>query len=632
MRMDSTTAATGITRQIATLAAVVAVVASSLVEIGVVGMERRFNPLLRVSEDFAWMAPLGLAAITLASCLAVVLVGWLARPRLRFRWVTYAACAIAIFNVLVLVPGLSHYAAAVLAAGMAVQVVRLIARHPESARRLLLGSRLILGWSFFFIVGLVHVSTAQPQRRNVSVRVVPPGPPNVLLITLDTVRAENLSVYGYRRDTTPALARFSRRGVVFDRAFATAPWTLPSHASLFTGRWPHELSTSASTPLDRAFPTLAEYLASSGYLTAGFAANLGYCSFESGLGRGFGHYEDYPRSLSQVVSNSTLLRTIANNFKVRRLIGNDQHLNRVSGADLNDRALRWLSRHGDSPFFMFMNYFDAHEPYLPAPPFDSRFGPARAHGRYSPLHRWLWEGSVGHRAMTADEIREEKDAYDGGLAYLDDHVGALLDELDRRHLLDNTLVVVTSDHGEELGEHGLFDHGYSLYRQALQVPLIVVKPDRVAAGRRVHAVVSLRDVPATILDLLGLSAGSPFPGESLAPLWSETGETRERVVVAEVDRVRGQPEWFPASKGAMSAIVHGGVHYIRNGDGTEELYDLVRDPAEHRDVAGLAAYAPTLAESRARLQDVLANGRLATDPARVAGRSVTARTSSGLPD
>ena len=121
----------------------------------------------------------------------------------------------------------------------------------------------------------------------------PPDAPNVLLIVLDTVRADHLSLYGYRRPTSPTLERLARRGVRFDEARATAPWTLPSHASLFTGRWPHELGVKWLTPWRGNDPTLAEYLGSRGYATAGFVANTLYCSYDSGLGRGFTRYDDY---------------------------------------------------------------------------------------------------------------------------------------------------------------------------------------------------------------------------------------------------------------------------------------------------------------------------------------------------
>ena len=131
------------------------------------------------------------------------------------------------------------------------------------------------------------------ERREARRPLPPADSPNVLLIVLDTVRADHLSLYGYHRATTPMLERLAKRGIRFDEVRATAPWTLPSHASMFTGRWPHELGVEWMTPLRGKFPTLAEYLGSHGYATAGFAANTLFCSYDTGIDRGFTHYEDY---------------------------------------------------------------------------------------------------------------------------------------------------------------------------------------------------------------------------------------------------------------------------------------------------------------------------------------------------
>src|SRR5262249_1413595 len=136
--------------------------------------------------------------------------------------------------------------------------------------------------------------SVSPGRSSLGRRPAPPrGAKNVLLIVLDTVRAQSLSLYGYSRDTTPNLRRIAARGVRFDQALSTAPWTAPSHASMFTGRWPHELSIGWSRPLDATHPTLAEFLSARGYKTAGFVANTTYCSYETGLDRGFARYDDY---------------------------------------------------------------------------------------------------------------------------------------------------------------------------------------------------------------------------------------------------------------------------------------------------------------------------------------------------
>jgi arylsulfatase A-like enzyme len=584
----------------------------SVIEIVVLFLQRRADPLLRLSDDFFWMAPSALITVTLTATTLCALLARFWQRHIVLALVFFVPASLTFLNLLMLMPRLSHYAAAVLAAGLAVQATRLSFRNFAGTWRLVRRSTPVLVVCFALVGSVVWFSSSRPGSQPKAAQTASESRhfPNVLLITLDTVRAANLSLYGYARQTTQNLDRFAQRGVVFEKAFATAPWTLPSHASLFTGRWPHELSADHASPLDGTYPTLAEYFSGHGYKTAGFVANLGYCSVETGLGRGFDHYEDYPRSVGQIASSSTLVRKVADNFTLRRVLQNDQHLNRITAADLNERVLSWVSSHSASPFFIFINYFDAHEPYLPPPPFDRRFGPGRRHGQYSPLHRWLWDVSVDHRKMTSDELREEIDAYDASLAYLDEQLAALLDEFARRHLLDDTVVVITSDHGEEFGEHAVFDHGYTLYRQSLQVPLIIVAPGRVPDSARARVPVSLRDIPTTVADIVGLGPGAPFPGQSLRSLWSTAaepgggGERSRDALLSEVSRAIGQPAWFPASKGDMRALFYQGFHYIKNGDGKEELYDLDGDPTEQRDVATIVDYRRQVVESRAMLQKV----------------------------
>jgi arylsulfatase A-like enzyme len=576
--------------------------ASAVAEVIVVAVERQAHPLLRVGDDFVWMAAVALVVVTVAASMISFGVVGMVAPRGRVGIPLAVAATMGALNLLMLVPGLSHYAALVLALGAAVQISRVARRNPARTRRIVRASLPALSGA----LAAVAVGVWASSRTTVSNQQTAGGrgrSPNVLLVTLDTVRATNLSLYGYGRRTTPHIDRFAESGTVFENAFATAPWTLPSHASLFTGRWPHELSTSYDAPLSGAFPTLAEYLAGRGYATAGFVANLGFCSRSTGLARGFEHYEDYPRSAGQIAASSTLVRNVADNFRLRRLLKNDQHLNRVDAAEVSDRALRWIAgaARSPAPFFVFVNYFDAHEPYLPPPPYDRRFGNGRREGRLSPLHHWLWDVAVDHRPMTGDEIREEQESYDGALAFVDEQVGRLLDGLARSGVLDETVVVITSDHGEEFGEHGVFDHGYSLYRQALQVPLVIVAPGRQGAGTKVGSPVSLHDVSATLVDMLG--QGGTFAGTSLVPLMKGERDAglETTALLSEVERAPGQPAWFPASKGDMRSVITGSFHYIRNGDGREELYGMAGDPLERADLAGAAQYQQRLADARAFL-------------------------------
>jgi arylsulfatase A-like enzyme len=360
---------------------------------------------------------------------------------------------------------------------------------------------------------------------------------------------------------------------------------LPSHASIFTGRLAHELTTNFVTPLDTRDPTIAEHFRDRGYATAGFVANLIYTTREDGLARGFLRYEDHPVSLRAAINSALLTRSIAHRF---RKFGRNDKLVRKSAATINDSFLAWLDRPRERPFFAFLNYFDTHGPYLPPDSLAGRFGPRRTELAYHDLSN--------REAWTPQQIAAERAAYEGMLAYLDGELGRLFAELERRGLLDNTIIVVAGDHGEQFGEHGLMDHGNSLYSPLLRVPLLIRYPGRVPTGLRIQQPASLRDLPATLVELSGAAPAS-FPGASLSRMWN-TPDPVGAPLFAEVrDAIRPNP-WLPIAKGDLRSAVADGYHYIENGDGSEELYYLVDDPAELRNLSGEEQTRPILERMR----------------------------------
>jgi arylsulfatase A-like enzyme len=458
-------------------------------------------------------------------------------------------------------------------------------------------------------------------------------PPNVLLVVLDTVRADRLSLYGHTRPTSPALERLARRGVRFDEARATAPWTLASHASLFTGRWPHELGVKWMTPLRDGFPTLAGYLGANGYATAGFVANTLYCSYDTGLDRGFAHYEDYvldpgrPRALRTALLLDRLWAgaadfglSLSRNLDVgpfRPWLESGMRLlldtGRKDAATISREFLAWLSRRDDPrrPFFAFLNYFDAHAPYLPPEGSGFRFGPGPQTDADFLLLNEFW--NTVDKSRLAPRYRALfQDAYDNCLAYLDERLGELFDELRRRGVLDRTLVIVVGDHGEELGDHGLYDHGESLYRPEIRVPLLIVPPGPSPTSRVVGECVSLRDLPATIVDLVGLAAVSPFPGQSLARLWrpgspegAVGGGSRDGALSELSAPNPSVPSGgrSPAARGPLVSLAMGDYVYIRNeGDGSEELFHRRDDPLELDNRVKAPAMQPVLQRLRQHLE------------------------------
>jgi arylsulfatase A-like enzyme len=539
-----------------------------------------------------WTGPL--ASMVLLSCLGILFL-LLSRvlPRLiTWRFIVGVFAVFAFLPMLLATEQLHRVAAGLLTIGLGVQTLRIVAPRRERFERLVHRSLWALGLAVALVAGGLRGSWALRERRGLA--ALPPassGSPNVLLLVLDTVAALRLSLYGYPRPNTPHLEEWARRGVRFDRAMSTAPWTLPSHASILTGRWPHELSADWLTPLDGTYPTLAEVLGSHGYASAGFVANS-YCSRVFGLHRGFQHYEDFPATPAQILFSSALGRLLVPSYRVRF------HKAVRPAAAINGELLHWLDhRPKNRPFFAFLNYMDAHDPYEPPPPYDDQFS--------DPASMRLVHGLRHDRVIgwTPAEAEAAKGAYDGALAYLDSRLGALFAELERRGLLENTIVIVTADHGEEFGEHGVFYHGNSLYQTVARVPLIINWNGHLPAGRIVDAPVSLRDLAATVMDLTGADSTQPFPGRSLERFWTQRADEAHAsdTLLMKVSYVPKLPRGTPVSRGTMHAMQLGGYRLIVNGDGVEELYDF-DDSLEQHDLSKDPALADTLAALRASLK------------------------------
>ncbi len=562
----------------------------------------------RISSSLhaAWMIPVADLVFFLAPAAVLAVLGRF-QPRLAAPGLVFGLfSALTAASWLLATERLHKAAVVLLAAGVGVEAARRLA--PRAARVQAFMRRTAPWLAAMVVLAALTVTGWQTLRELRALAALPParpGSPNVLLLVMDTVRAASVSAHGYGRPTTPNLERLARQGIRFRWAMAPAPWTLPTHASIFTGRLPHQLSGDWEVPLDGAHPTLAEALAALGYRTAGFSANLTFVTWEWGLARGFSRFEDYDVSLAQALLSPALGRSLTENRLVRHVLGIRDRLNRRRAHAMNQSLLRWVDRDRSRPFFAFVNYFDAHEPYLPPGPFAGRFGPL-------PARPWILQDD--DVTMPPAEKRRMRNAYEAAIASLDHEIGNLMDALRRRGLLDNTVTVVTADHGEQFGEHGLLDHGNSLYLPLLHVPLIVTLPGGEAAGRVVEATVSLRDLPATVMDLVGTGAGHPLPGRSLASHWRGATDGPGAPVLASLTRGFERRPWIPLSRGDMLSVVDDRYHYIRNGDGREELYEYRTDPAEERDLAGAPGHAEALARFRSGLGALLGAGVAAGRP------------------
>jgi arylsulfatase A-like enzyme len=544
------------------------------------------------ARDFPWSIPVAHVVLLLVPGLLLAAMARLRPGGLSLRAGTWLLSTLALWMTLLRAP-LYGAAVLILAAGLARPmsgaIAHCIAHNPSRARPL-------LAVLFAVLILLATLSSGREAvREHFAVGGLAPSSPdarNVVLIVWDTVRASSLSLSDYPRITTPNLARWARTGVRFTRALAPAPWTFASHGCFFTGRWPYSVDLHSNNVLDTADPTLAEYLASRGYQTAGFAANTNYCSYEGGLNRGFTHYEDYP-----LTPLSLLGRTVPGSWILKNIVSSgdfhEQKWIRLQSRDargINSAFIDWLRvRRQDHPFFAFLNYFDAHDPYVPPPEYAGRFGIRPDSPRD---YHFLTDFAHLKTSVAARDVMMARDCYDDCISFLDDQLGRLLETLKGQGLLDHTLVIITSDHGESFGVHGIFGHGGSLYLDEVAVPLVILSPGVTASV--VADPVSLRDLPATVVDELGLAPGSRFPGHSLSTLWrsipgqADSEKSPAFSEIAHPTAFEPQEDRGLSRRGVQMSLVASGRHYIRDGSGTERIYDLRTDPYETNNLIGSA--------------------------------------------
>lgn len=374
--------------------------------------------------------------------------------------------------------------------------------------------------------------------------------PNVLLVSIDTLRADRLGCYGAGQVETPAIDSLARAGVRFENAFTPVPLTLPAHWTIHTGvdPWHHGIVDNGMTLGDSSVATLAERFSEAGYDSAAFvAAFVLHRTF--GLNRGFSRYDDGPAADAAI-----------------------DHLMHANGSadERVDRALSWLRRERTKPFFLWLHLFDPHAPYDP---------PAEFRARYA------------------------ERPYDGEVAFVDGQVARLLAALDRSGAAGNTLVVLLSDHGESLGEHGEQSHGILLYDATLRVPLIFRLPGKLAAGKVEREPATLADVAPTILSLAGLAAE---PGVDGRDLFGSDRSPRRLAAISESPRRRFG--WA-----SLTAIREGGWKYIAAP--RPELYEIATDPRETTDRFGREAERATPLARAARAVEKTLRERLADQTA-----------------
>jgi arylsulfatase A-like enzyme len=513
-------------------------------------------------------------------------------------------------------------AALALAVGAGVRSRKLLVRPTPGWRRgacwagalVLVGLPAYSYWQWARVVGAEGRAWSRPPRRAA----------NLLWIVMDTVRADHMSLYGYERPTTPELERWAGEAITFERARSAAPWTLPSHVTMFTGLWPFEHGARIDHPYCGPSPTLAEYLAANGYTTAGLAGNTGMCNATYGVGRGFDYYVEllcnHEVSLQAALFNSALgpyVMRLANaiGLPVPRNLNQD---GKRRAPELIGHAQEWLERvhrrnegvdpGSQRPFFLFINFMDVHSPYLPQATTARRFWTESVPSSQDAVPSIGWRAIQARDAAPPDRLpqfqqeldtvtRRLVDLYDDCLHGLDAQLGRFLGELRASGRLDETWVVITSDHGEHFGEHHVFGHGAGLYDQVTHVPLMLIPPlgspgtkgDPHAAlrGRVVGVPVSHRDLPATLTGLLLPGARNPFRGRSLARHWEPATPGSPDPILAQMEEQRFDgEEVHPDFSRTLDSVIAEDHLLIESSQKGPELYDLLADPKNQRDLAG----------------------------------------------
>jgi arylsulfatase A-like enzyme len=548
-----------------------------------------------VVSDMIWLVPLFSVALFGLAGIAMALVSHLVPPlrdeRLAlgfFTFLTTYEWLRLLFEQL-----LDRYARVILGVGLTVAFLRWFQKHHRVHfwRRYCLAVPLLLMLSFAIAETFPLLRERVDLSRRPAAEV---GSPNLLVIVIDTLRADHLSAYKYPRQTSPNIDVIAGEGTLFESSFSTSSWTVPSHASMLTGLYPYEHGSENLFRV-RTLPTLGDALIARGYRTAAFSANKVFFTRSCGFGGGFDYFDDYSYSFADLVFRVPLANKIYG--KLFEMPHPEAFLSRKHAPEVKDSFLNWVDREKGRPFFAFLNFFDAHDPYITLAPYRNKFArndsPVDSRG----------DGS----SQNPEEPSGGLDAYDGGIAYVDEYIGELFAQLKKRGLDENTVAVITSDHGESFGERGYFIHGNALFREEIHVPLIFWGPKFVPAGVRIERSVTNAAIPATLMELANFNAPPLFRGPSLSHLWRGTqaqgdwpNTLSELSKNAEAPNVR-----VPRRYGWIKSLVDGKWHYIMHENLPPMLYNWRDDPEESQNLAETPEGKLLAAEFSVRIQRAL---------------------------
>lgn len=551
---------------------------------------QNWGRMVHVSAPILWISPLVDIFIFASVAVACFVLSefWTRLPAQRLM--VFLFVVLAAYDWLTLTNRLWHLSCVILAVGAAVAFDRWFVAREGAA---------IHSWKRTFpwlpallVLVFLLVEGGSRLREHYAVANLPPAAtdsPNVLILVIDDLRADHVSAYGYSRPTTPYLDRMAAQGALFENVIVTAPWSLPSHASIVTGRYPYEHGasdiraswSSLTEPPFSGYTSIGQALEQHGYRTGAFSGNRVYFTHDSGFGPGFIHFEDYFHS-----PKDSILRTVYGQELLRLAGSRFQYLLRKPAGVVNRELLSWIDEDRQRPFFAFLNYFDVHDR---EPGTDGYSKPSWPPGN-------------------------QIDDYDIALRYDDDILARLMGELERRNISKKTMVIVVGDHGEALGQHDLLGHSRALYWELLHVPLVVWYPGHVPAAIRVNRPVSTAAIPATIMDLVANGTDAQFPGPPLDRLWNSPAvaanwplplsEIARNPYPEDTEKLADQVE--PTSTtGWMKSLVTPQYHLILHENLGPQLYDWVHDRGEETNLAGTVEGSATAMKLAATLRDML---------------------------
>ena len=577
--------------------------------------------MIHVSWPILWVSPLvdGILFVVLGMIAVVVLRFGRRLPVLKI--LVFLLVMVCVYDWLTATGRLFHWSSFLLALGAGAAMVRWMQKHEATARNFFAKSfPWLVAAAVLVFVTIAGGSRFLEQRELAKLPPAVANSPNVLVIVIDTLRADHLSSYGYSRSTSPTIDRMGKEGTLFENAISTCSWSFPSHVSLVTGRYQFEHGMGAvprmpvfgpAVPTFHGYPTLGQILENHGYRTAAFSANRTYFSHDLGFWQGTLHFEDYFNSPADAFVRTLYGREFSRVYlsrtehsKPKRLLrwlgfesildADEEGSGSLGGAqgvkkratEVNRELLNWIGTTGKQrPFFAMINYFDVHAPY----------GGPRSFARPWPEN-------------------DPVDLYDDSIRYVDDSLGALMSELTRRGFASNTLVVITSDHGESLGQHGLETHGAALYREQIHVPLIFWFPGYINS-QRIPQEVSNATIPASVMALVAPQSNQPFPGPVFGAKtivnighpsnWPQAiSELAKNTYLGRHDKQ--VPDSIPTARtGAMKSLVSGQWHLIVHQGSGMQLYDWGTDPQEATNLASFAAGQATAAQLTEKMKEIM---------------------------